>query len=313
MARRFEGTVEYMNTRFGAVETRFDGVDTRVEDINARFKALTWMIGHRVRRPHFADAFPREPSPASRDAPPAVTSASRPTTHLAHGGWCSYEIKNAHSRPSDSPSTPSSPPGSILHEPAQAAAPPLLRMTQLTASDFRATDCAAPAVVTTLLLPMRRPKTPACLALFPLARRTHGTTSQFDRYSNTERTRGINHAKWAHPVAGVRTAGSDDTTLLIRPTTMVDHRSLPTSWESVRVDAAGSVRLGRQRSPKSHTGRYSTKYLRSANITPNGLDLNDVREMDFTPHERVTFALLPGDILLVEASGSPTHVGRAAL
>ena len=94
---------------------------------------------------------------------------------------------------------------------------------------------------------------------------------------------------------------------------MAEYRSLPTSWESVRVDAAGSVRLGRQRSPNSHSGRHSTKYLRSANITPTGLDLSDVREMDFTPDERVTFGLLPGDILLVEASGSPTLVGRAAL
>ncbi|MFN3261306.1 MAG: restriction endonuclease subunit S [Pikeienuella sp.] len=81
----------------------------------------------------------------------------------------------------------------------------------------------------------------------------------------------------------------------------------------IRVDQAGAVRLGRQRSPDKHTGRHATKYLRAANITPAGLDLSDLLEMDFTPRERQIFALVDGDILLTEASGSAIHVGRAAL
>lgn len=81
----------------------------------------------------------------------------------------------------------------------------------------------------------------------------------------------------------------------------------------VRVDQAGAVRLGRQRSPDKHTGRYATRYVRAANITPAGLDLSDLLEMDFTPRERRIFAIADGDILLTEASGSAAHVGRAAL
>jgi type I restriction enzyme S subunit len=81
----------------------------------------------------------------------------------------------------------------------------------------------------------------------------------------------------------------------------------------IRVDQAGAVRLGRQRSPDKHTGRHATKYVRAANITPAGLDLSDLLEMDFTPRERQIFALADGDILLTEASGSAAHVGRAAL
>ena len=81
----------------------------------------------------------------------------------------------------------------------------------------------------------------------------------------------------------------------------------------VRIDQAGGVRLGRQRSPDKHTGRHATKYMRAANITPGGLDLSDVLEMDFTPAERVIFALHVGDVLLTEASGSASQVGRAAL
>lgn len=81
----------------------------------------------------------------------------------------------------------------------------------------------------------------------------------------------------------------------------------------ISVNQAGSVRLGRQRSPDKHTGLYTTKYVRAANITPEGVDLSDLLEMDFTPRERITFGLSAGDVLLTEASGSASQVGRAAL
>lgn len=93
----------------------------------------------------------------------------------------------------------------------------------------------------------------------------------------------------------------------------VINSELPKGWAAVRVDRVGAVRLGRQRSPDKHTGEHSTKYLRAANVKPTGLDLNDILEMDFTPTERVVFALRTGDILLTEASGSSSQVGRAAL
>lgn len=92
-----------------------------------------------------------------------------------------------------------------------------------------------------------------------------------------------------------------------------DTRKLPDGWMTIRVDQAGSVRVGRQRSPDKHTGQFSTKYIRAANITPHGLDLTDLLEMDFTPSERATFSLNVGDVLLTEASGSAEQVGRAAL
>ena len=64
---------------------------------------------------------------------------------------------------------------------------------------------------------------------------------------------------------------------------------VPESWIVTRVDLVGAVRTGLQRSPDRQTGRYATKYLRSANITSSGLDLSDIREMDFTPEERKIF------------------------
>lgn len=87
----------------------------------------------------------------------------------------------------------------------------------------------------------------------------------------------------------------------------------PIGWLTVRVDEAGLVRLGRQRSPDKHTGQHATKYVRAANITPDGLNLDDLLEMDFTPVERAVFALQVGDVLLTEASGSAAQVGRSAL
>ena len=87
--------------------------------------------------------------------------------------------------------------------------------------------------------------------------------------------------------------------------------ALPSNWRWVSVGTVGDVALGRQRSPGNHTGRHATKYVRAANITPHGLDLTDLLEMDFTPAE--TFAFKVNDVLLTEASGSGAHVGRAAL
>ena len=89
--------------------------------------------------------------------------------------------------------------------------------------------------------------------------------------------------------------------------------SVPDSWTESRVDRVGAVRTGLQRSPDRQTGRDSTKYLRAANVTATGLDLVDVREMDITPEERETFDLMPGDILIAEASGSASLVGRAVI
>jgi type I restriction enzyme S subunit len=56
-----------------------------------------------------------------------------------------------------------------------------------------------------------------------------------------------------------------------------------------------------------------TKYVRAANITPAGMNLSDLLEMNFTPAEREVFGLKAGDVLLTEASGSASQVGRSAI
>lgn len=88
---------------------------------------------------------------------------------------------------------------------------------------------------------------------------------------------------------------------------------LPPGWELARLDAIAEVRLGRQRSPKNHVGSHMRPYLRAANVGWNGLKLDDVKEMNFTDDEAAIYRLLPGDLVLSEASGSPGEVGKPAL
>lgn len=84
-------------------------------------------------------------------------------------------------------------------------------------------------------------------------------------------------------------------------------------WAEVRLADIAEVRLGRQRSPKNHSGTHMRPYLRAANVDWNGLKLNDVKTMNFTDEEAEVYRLQPGDIVLGEASGSASEVGKPAL
>jgi type I restriction enzyme, S subunit len=88
---------------------------------------------------------------------------------------------------------------------------------------------------------------------------------------------------------------------------------LPPGWVRAPLATVADVQLGRQRSPKNHIGPNMRPYLRAANVTWNGFALDDVKEMHFSPSEVATFRLAPGDILLSEASGSASEVGKSAM
>ena len=85
------------------------------------------------------------------------------------------------------------------------------------------------------------------------------------------------------------------------------------TWPVVSLSEVAEVRLGRQRSPKNHQGDSMRPYIRAANVTWSGLDLSDVKMMNFTSDEMATYRMEPGDIVLSEASGSPSEVGKPAL
>src|SRR4051794_34720147 len=88
---------------------------------------------------------------------------------------------------------------------------------------------------------------------------------------------------------------------------------LPPGWEWSTIGDVANVSLGRQRSPQHHTGPNMLPYLRAANITWQGIDISNVNEMNFDPSDAATFALQPGDLLLNEASGSSSEVGKPAI
>ncbi len=87
---------------------------------------------------------------------------------------------------------------------------------------------------------------------------------------------------------------------------------LPAGWSWTQVQAVGRVDLGRQRSPKYHSGDNMKSYLRVANVFENRIDTSDVMEMHFEPEafERSRVAL--GDILLNEGQ-TPELLGRPAM
>ncbi|WP_301129212.1 restriction endonuclease subunit S [Streptomyces cacaoi] len=87
----------------------------------------------------------------------------------------------------------------------------------------------------------------------------------------------------------------------------------PKGWVRASLSDVASVRLGRQRSPKNHEGESMRPYMRAANVGWEGLQLDDVKHMNFSDEEAEKYRLHVGDIVLNEASGSPNEVGKPAL
>lgn len=88
--------------------------------------------------------------------------------------------------------------------------------------------------------------------------------------------------------------------------------TLPQGWIWASVAQVGEVQIGRQRSPKDHSGEFMRPYLRVANVFEDRIDTSDILEMNFTPDEFETFQLKYGDILLNEGQ-SLELVGRPAM
>ena len=88
---------------------------------------------------------------------------------------------------------------------------------------------------------------------------------------------------------------------------------LPDGWTSATVADISDVQLGRQRSPQHHAGKQMRPYVRAANVTWQGIYLDDVKQMNFDDADFEKYKLASGDILLNEASGSPNEVGKPAI
>jgi type I restriction enzyme S subunit len=89
----------------------------------------------------------------------------------------------------------------------------------------------------------------------------------------------------------------------------VDLLSASEKWARSTLGEVSEVRLGRMLSRERATGDDLAPYIRNANVQWGGLDLSDLKLMNFPDKERKTYALLAGDILVCEG-GDP---GRAVL
>ncbi len=114
----------------------------------------------------------------------------------------------------------------------------------------------------------------------------------------------------------LRPAGTGQVDLFERDGTEPDldgfDPALPAGWRWQRVDRAGDVTLGRQRSPQHERGQHMRPYLRVANVYEDRIDTFDVLQMNFEPSEATIYALREGDVLLNEGQ-SPELVGRPAI
>lgn len=88
---------------------------------------------------------------------------------------------------------------------------------------------------------------------------------------------------------------------------------IPSTWQWLTVAGTGAIALGRQRSPKDHSGPQMRPYVRAANITWGGWSLDDIKEMNFDDEEFAHFRLRDGDVLINEGSGSAKEVGKPAV
>ncbi len=113
---------------------------------------------------------------------------------------------------------------------------------------------------------------------------------------------------------GLRAKGKDPRKATYEEPAAVADRGLPvlpTGWCWASVDDVSDLQLGQQRAPVHAAAEETHPYVRAANIKWGGLDLSDVKRMGFPDPER--YRLRVGDVLLSEASGSPSEVGKPAI
>jgi restriction endonuclease S subunit len=88
---------------------------------------------------------------------------------------------------------------------------------------------------------------------------------------------------------------------------------LPVGWERAPLDEIAQIQGGIQKQMKRRPDKNPFPFLRVANVTASGLDLNEVHNVELFGDEIKRFRLVRGDLLVVEGNGSPDQVGRAAI
>lgn len=84
-------------------------------------------------------------------------------------------------------------------------------------------------------------------------------------------------------------------------------------WPEVALEAVAEIQGGIQKQPKRAPRDNAFPFLRVANVTATGLDVDDVHEIELFDGELDRFRLQRGDLLVVEGNGSASQIGRAAV
>ena len=81
----------------------------------------------------------------------------------------------------------------------------------------------------------------------------------------------------------------------------------------VALSELAQIQGGIQKQPKRAPAANAFPFLRVANVTKHGLDLDDVHQVELFDGELERLRLERGDLLVVEGNGSASQIGRAAL
>jgi type I restriction enzyme S subunit len=85
--------------------------------------------------------------------------------------------------------------------------------------------------------------------------------------------------------------------------------SIPAHWDTPPVYARFEVQLGKMLDEKRITKRFLAPYLRNTDVQWDGINIDELPEMDFDEGDRERYSLRPGDILVCEGG----EIGRCAI
>jgi type I restriction enzyme, S subunit len=88
---------------------------------------------------------------------------------------------------------------------------------------------------------------------------------------------------------------------------------LPSGWVWASLDELTEIQGGIQKQPSRAPVKNRFPFLRVANVARGSLNLDEVHEIELFENELDRFALLTGDVLIVEGNGSLNEIGRCAL
>jgi type I restriction enzyme S subunit len=85
------------------------------------------------------------------------------------------------------------------------------------------------------------------------------------------------------------------------------------NWPMVSLGDVAEIQGGIQKQPKRSPQRNAFPFLRVANVTAQGLNLEEIHAIELFDGELERYRLRRGDLLVVEGNGSASQIGRAAV